>query len=611
MLFVLQKIRRFYMKKIHKVILPLLCSLAIIFLLPIVALGVGDENMDGGSGNMGNATSQDYWNNQDGIRVTVVNTNGKKVVMSFDLSNYSVADNTIHFRTISKIKYTSGTALLPSSNSYKHSKPQISLPRIISGGVNKANIETIKKYFCSEYTAKLIANKCGIKYEEFISGKYKLIIEPVAYFVHGGRDYAMTATEAALYNQMSGGSLRSKMPSLTHQNLPLSIFLEFPDLGYPAWNGTTSGKVSDSEIISSLGIGIVSYQGNEKPDNNPAEGPDKSEKPETDIEAPDEVYRVDTDVITSITLSTNREITPENPATVTFYIDGSTYTVNDIVIPEGGSQLVWVRWHTPSTPQTVTIRVSVSGASTGKTTLKAKIISLEENLPPDPLATDTNQKFKIPFIPSNFQKTTAGWSVWDAEWKSDWKWESNWRWEGTGHHMECEEDCQKEHGNWVDYGDWVDYGKWEYEATTYTASLTGSMTIMPDDIVPTASGKKMKSGYGVKENVTAILSTNASSSDYTTAQTAVSYFPEFQYEKYWRILECKDGMTAKFQFKPNEYSTYNRNVHFTPVWYPDKKYTIYTYVIDVWTPAGMLSINLNDYIEIEGSVYDDWHTKRE
>ena len=62
----------------------------------------------------------------------------------------------------------------------------------------------------------------------------------------------MTATEAALYNQKSGGTLRSKMPSLTHQNLPLSIFLETPDLGYPAWGGTTSGKVSDSDILSAL-----------------------------------------------------------------------------------------------------------------------------------------------------------------------------------------------------------------------------------------------------------------------------------------------------------------------------------------------------------------------
>ena len=65
--------------------------------------------------------------------------------------------------------------------------------------------------------------------------------------------------------------LRSKMPSLTHQNLPLSIFLETPDLGYPAWGGTTSGKVSDSDILSALGIGIVSYK----------------DVPEAELQAPD------------------------------------------------------------------------------------------------------------------------------------------------------------------------------------------------------------------------------------------------------------------------------------------------------------------------------------
>lgn len=36
----------------------------------------------------------------------------------------------------------------------------------------------------------------------------------------------MTATEAALYNKLSGGALRRVLPSLTHQNLPLALFLE-------------------------------------------------------------------------------------------------------------------------------------------------------------------------------------------------------------------------------------------------------------------------------------------------------------------------------------------------------------------------------------------------
>lgn len=71
-------------------------------------------------------------------------------------------------------------------------------------------------------------------------------------------------------------------------------------------------------------------------------------------------------------------------------------------------------------------------------------------------------------------------------------------------------------------------------------------------------------------------------------------------------------MLFRSAFKANEYSTYGRNVHFTPVWYPDgTNYTVYTYVIDAWTPSGMLSLNLNDAVQIQGSLYDDWYSKRE
>ena len=35
-----------------------------------------------------------------------------------------------------------------------------------------------------------------------------------------GQYYCMTATEAGLYDQMSGGNLRKTMTSLTHKNLP-------------------------------------------------------------------------------------------------------------------------------------------------------------------------------------------------------------------------------------------------------------------------------------------------------------------------------------------------------------------------------------------------------
>lgn len=53
------------------------------------------------------------------------------------------------------------------------------------------------------------------------------------------------------------------------------------------------------------------------------------------------------------------------------------------------------------------------------------------------------------------------------------------------------------------------------------------------------------------------------SSAVTGSQTAVSYFPEFYYWSYWRLLErMSSGMEAQYQFKSNEDSTYGRRTHF-------------------------------------------------
>jgi len=579
---------------IRKIFLPFF-ALMLCFIAYSTVFAAGEGNIDSGGGGLGSGTSTDVWYGQDGVRITVVTSEGDIVSIPFDLSNFDIDSRILHFGKINKLQYTAGTPLSLDSGAYNCSNPGISLPRIISKSSSWANIEAIRRYFCSEYIAQLIASRVSITYDNLVSGNYKLIIEPIAYFTHGSRNYAMTATEAALYNQLSGGTLRSKMPSLTHQNLPLSIFLEIADLGYPAWSGTTSGKVMDSEIISALGIGIVNYK----------------DVPKAVIEAPDYIYRVNTDVITSITLTSTREVNPKNPASATFQIGGASYRVNNIVIPANGSQLVWVKWRTPSDPTTLTINISVSGAATGKTSFTAQIVSLDDNPPPDPLANDTYPGFSPPSISGNPQNLSAYWSVWSASWKADWRWDPNWRWKRLSCSSTCPKGCTKIHGQWIDHGEWNDYGSYKFHSTSYYASLSGSMSIMPDDIVPTASGKNMKSGYGIWESVSAGFHSNAPGSHYATAQTAVSYFPEFKYKNYWRLLTCSGGMTATFAFKPNEFSTYGRNVHFTPVWYPDSSYTVYTYVIDAWSPTGMLSLNLNDSIQIQGSMFDDWYSKRE
>jgi len=115
----------------------------------------------------------------------------------------------------------------------------------------------------------------------------------------------------------------------------------------------------------------------------------------------------------------------------------------------------------------------------------------------------------------------------------------------------------------------------------------------------------MKSGYGVNINVSTFPTTNAPSSHITKAQNVITYFPEFNYETYWRLLELIGN--GDFVFKNNKYSTYNSPVHFTPLWYPDGEYRIYAEVIDLWTPDGMLRINLNDDVTIDGDLFMDWH----
>lgn len=582
--------------------LALLCSLLLLLtLFPATAFADGNGNMDGGGGGMGQGTSSNRWSpGNDGVRITVVNAqNGAAVSSPVDFTNRSQS-NVLHFGKVSKLQYLAGTGLsLQSGSAYSYITPSISLPTIVSSS-GSSNITAIRRYFCSEYACQMVANATGVNYEAMLAGEYKLLVEPIAYFTHNNQYYCMTATEAGLYDQLSGGALRRTMPSLTHKNLPLSIFLEYSDLGISAWTGNTTDRQNNADIINTLGVGIVWFS-------------ELPEQPAGEIEAPDVEYRVDTDVITSIRLETNERLTPDNSATVTFHILGTNYTVRNIVIPEDDSQLVWVKWHTPSTPQTITITVSVSSGFTAEDTFVAKIVDLNENIPPDPLATDTYPGYSIPSLPVNSQKQTANWSVWSCEWEADWQWHSDWKWHSGSHSSSCPVNCSRSHGHWEDEGEWVDEGDWKYDYTGYSASLSGSMSLLPDDIVPTASGKNMKSGYGVKTEVRATLSTSAPSGHYTNPQTALSVFPEFQYQTYLRLLDrVSSGRNARFTFKANEFSTYGRSVHFTPVWFPDNtNYTVYTQVWDTWTPDGMLSVNLQDYVSIRESLFDDWYTNRE
>ena len=558
----------------------LLCIMLIITSVPKSAFAEGSGNFDGGGGGMGSGTNQNFWNaGNDAVRVTVIRNSDKMPVTTpIDFSNNNQPSTLAHFGKKSKIDYKNGVSLTPRINGYVYYKPSQPMPRIIGSSNYQINIEVTKRYFCSEYALRLISSLTGMKYENLISGEYKVLLEPIAYMTFQGMYMAMTAHEAALYDEALGGGLRSKMVSLSHKNLPLALFLQTSDLGFPAWEGSSNQKVTNAQIKQYLGLGIVRFADADKG---------------VQISTNSYEYRTDTDVITSIAVTTDKRRTQDNPVSVTFKVDGKSYTVNDIYIPEGESQLVWFKWHTPKTSQTMNINVSVSGATANESNITAKIVELKENTPPNPTANDKNDNFKASSVPSKAQNTTATWGEWDSFWQPQWEWEADWNWID---------------GKWVDNGHWVDRGDWNFRWISYSASLSASLNVQPDSKVPTTLNKTMKSGYGINLNASTSLSSNASSLAVSGAQNVISYYPEFNYQNYNRVLEKTSGdFSTNFQLKNNKYSTYNSRTHFTPIWFPDGAYTVYAEVIDAWTPVGMLSANLSDLVNIKGSLYDDWH----
>lgn len=464
-----------------------------------------------------------------------------------------------------------------------------------------------------------------------------IIYEPViiSYLKDRKTVLAFTATEYALaqkqgYFNFKFGSTGQYIPGMTHSDLPNSIVLEESWFGYPVISPLPDDVYwSEDRIISGGGWGMRMLK------------PNDMDVVENDTTY-DYEYRVDTDVITSVRIYARDDITPDNrheseedyespkknTATVTMTANGYTKST-EVVIPGGGSELVWIKWHTPSTPQDVMINVRVTGNPSAKIDGKSrsakitgKVVDLGLNPPPNPTANDTNKGFTFPNIPVKAEKTTANWGVYSCSWVPNWVWHPKWEWESHWvkktyryrHSGGCKSDgsCPGhsrtkwvDKGKWVDNGRWVDEGNWKYDFTNYKATLSANMNLYLDRKSPTAKNKTMKSGYGVNIDVSTKIHSNAPSSHLTYAQNVITYFPEFNYKSYWRLLDMTSY--GDFEFKKNKYSTYNNRVHFTPIWYPDGCYKVYGEVIDMWTPEGMLRVNLDDDVNIDGNLYEDWH----
>lgn len=230
--------------------------------------------------------------------------------------------------------------------------------------------------------------------------------------------------------------------------------------------------------------------------------------------------------------------------------------------------------------------------------VSASVVSVDGHEPPDPTASDRNDGFTAPTVPSPATTTSNSWGVWSGYWVPNWVWVEDWNWE--------DDPDSPTGGHWHDDGGWVDKGKWNYDFNSYHATLSANMSLMPDSKDPSRQGKEMKSGYGVDITVNGDLCSNAPAAHVTAPQTGLTYFPEFKYQTYWRHLDCTpSGSSAAFQYMPNIYSTYSDRVHFTPLGFPDSKYTAYAALLEIFD-AWLKETWKLQAGEITNEEYDTW-----
>ena len=561
------------MKK-KQILASLLAAVIVLSLLAVPVLAVGDGNIDssdggdsgGGSGSgMGTGSKQNYWNNESGVRITILK-NGVKAY-SMDWSNQPEAGSVRRsFASKSKLDYLHGASLSMVVNQYTSTVVAAKMPTIV-GGSGGNNIEAIKRYFTDQKIVGYVSNGTGVPYDELTGGDYKLLLEPVAYFTFRGTKWAMTATEAGKYDVLISGQLRAWMKSLTHKNLPLSMFLEKSDteLGLQQWTGSRTGYQNNANIITYLGMGIVTFKAAPVPVSNTY----------------DYEFRTDTDVIVSFPVTSSCEITPDDCAYVTLNVGGVHYS-RQFICPAGGTQLIWIRWHTPSEPQQMTMTATGAG---NPVTLNVNIVKLEEKTPPDPTYYDRSDDFTPSAVPDYGNNRTTAWGEWYA------------RWMKTNNPLP---------------GD----GYWKFYYVTYSASLNiHSFSLTADNRCQTdykvGGDTTMKSGYGIQVQVQPRVKAGpgvAASYDITSVQNMVATFPEFHYETYNRLLEpIRAGVWA---FKRNLGSYYGNRIHYTPLWFPDGDYTVPVYVFDAWTPGGQLYATLSKSINIYDACLNDWYIHR-
>ena len=301
-------------------------------------------------------------------------------------------------------------------------------------------------------------------------------------------------------------------------------------------------------------------------------------------------------VITSFTVNNDSDydVLPEGKNTAQFtayYYSGSSKVVistqrwEKVVIPAGGTNLIYFKWTVPSGIAGKAVycecTVNADGAlneqnrsnntATLQTTVKAAVTSET----PDTRYERNAPSGYVAGISAPAEKTgSASWNMWVYE-----------------------------NGKLV--------------LKTYGVKVGGSPEATPDASCPTAvkeGGKwKMRSGYGYSLEWSPTISTLSGnlmpeSDAYTGVQSVFATLPEYRYLQEAGKYETLLLSGGSYRFRQNEDADGNARIHFIPVYVANGNYTVSVTATQIWTPAGMITATRNaNTIVIDGTVYDDWY----
>lgn len=307
---------------------------------------------------------------------------------------------------------------------------------------------------------------------------------------------------------------------------------------------------------------------------------------------PNAPYRESTRVISSFYIKNQSydDYTPAAELKVKFKVENATtgssiYTETaSVIVPARDNNLVSFDWYVPVGLNGKNVRVTAEVVDDGKSYNRnvryRQTVTKEYYSTPD---TQYEREAPAGFTKPTEPESTKAYTTW-------------WQYEYKNNAFKK-----------VNYGIGIYKGgkKQATPATGATATQNGS-------------SYTMKSGYGISVMDCSVMQgvegyeSPEYGSGYTVPQYAYSLFPEYGY-KYGTntVTTMKTKPEGRYLHWAFPAIGNVENVHYTPVWYPDGKYTVVVVQSDAWTPMGMLSCkDVIDSITLSGNMYEDWYIGR-